>query len=342
MRKLPSLRLAAVPLIVLACSEPVAVAPTSPPTLPQTARSCALGLSDADASALITDLIAEVNALESSGALSSGNASALRSHLESILQSFAGGNYCAAAAQLQAFLRQVENFVRGGVLTEEEGDTLTDGASDVLEGPKDQLTFVTDRDGNREIYIVTSDASGLHNLTNDGGSDEINSSGGWSPDGTRLVFQRGQFLSTPDIYVIHRDGSGETLLTTSDPLGGGPRWSPDGTRIVFASARDGNTELYIVNPDGSGITRVTTSLAPQLNIEPKWSPDASTLAFSRCTTSPGLQCQVYTIRSDGTGETNVSNDASLIESTPVWSPDGTRLAFPESPTSLRSAVTSTS
>jgi Tol biopolymer transport system component len=406
----------AVVLVVLACSDPGAVGPTSPPTRPLPARSCALGLSDADAIAIINDLIAEVNSLESNGTLSSGQASALRSHLESILQSIAAGNYCAAAAQLQAYRQLVANLVRGGVLTEDQGDDLSDGASDVLEGPKDELAFVTDRDGNWEIYKVKSDGSDLRNLTNNAADDAryrfrgwspdgskivfatyrdgvagifvmnadgsnltrlttvaggwdndpvwspdgqriafgreqgtgtydlwvMNTNGSdqqrltntpeselshdWSPDGSRLVFQRGFVGNDWRIHVIDRDGSGDSQLTVAVGFfAGNPVWSPDGTRIAFVSASLGTEQLYTINPDGSGTTLLTTPPAPQISMEPAWSPDGTTLAFTRCPNLSG--CQIYTIRNDGTGETNVSNDGSVSEVSPVWSPDGTRLAF---------------
>jgi Tol biopolymer transport system component len=76
----------------------------------------------------------------------------------------------------------------------------------------------------------------------------------WSPDGSRLVFDRALILDNGTcighchnhIYTINPDGTGEQKLTTSTK-DYAPKWSPDGSRIVFVSERDGNNEIYVMN-----------------------------------------------------------------------------------------------
>jgi hypothetical protein len=120
-------------LLVAACTNRDPSNPTAPETL-ALAEACELGISDQEARDQINDLIAEVNALEASGALNSGQANALRNHLETALGHIDAGRYCPAKAQLEAFRDQVESFVDNGVLTEEEAESLIEGATDVLEG----------------------------------------------------------------------------------------------------------------------------------------------------------------------------------------------------------------
>jgi hypothetical protein len=96
---------------------------------------CELGVSDAAALLLINDLIAEVDALETAGSLNSGQAWALRNHLENARRQLEAGNICPALAQLEAFREQVGEFVTDGVLTLDEADALLAGARDLIEGP---------------------------------------------------------------------------------------------------------------------------------------------------------------------------------------------------------------
>jgi hypothetical protein len=96
----------------------------------------------------------------------------------------------------------------------------------------------------------------------------------WSPDGTRILFQR-NFACTgdpvtdePDIFVMDADGSNVTNLTNSPGHEGTPRWSPDGTRIVFYTY-DG---VSVMNADGSGVTQIAANDAGGFHEMPVWGP----------------------------------------------------------------------
>jgi Tol biopolymer transport system component len=122
------------------------------------------------------------------------------------------------------------------------------------------------RDG--EIYVMNADGSGQRRLTHNTVSDVH---ARWSPDGQKILFNRGQPGSRDklhDIYVMNADGSGQRKLTQR---GHAARWSPDGEKISFVSSRDGNAEIYVMNADGSG--QLNLSQNPLWNDHsPAWSP----------------------------------------------------------------------
>jgi TolB protein len=91
---------------------------------------------------------------------------------------------------------------------------------------------------------------------------------GWSPDGTRLVFDR----ESPDgseaaIYVMDADGSHIRRLVAGE--GDQPAWSPDGRWIAFVSDRDGHPNVYLASAEGTDILQVTRDSAPKFR--PAWS-----------------------------------------------------------------------
>ena len=168
----------------------------------------------------------------------------------------------------------------------------------------------------------------------------IDSPGGWSPDGSRLVFTRGavalpdkdaRVISRSAIYIVNVDGSGLTKLVDR---GADPAWSPDGTRIVFASDRDRNgqlsygdtvqyaNELYVMGADGSDQRRLTTT--KDLNeARPAWSPDASVIAYQRGEVVDNAQgTGVFLIKPDGSCSTPVAFDEQLDVwyASPAWHP----------------------
>ena len=178
-----------------------------------------------------------------------------------------------------------------------------------------RIAFASDHDGNRVIYVMNADGSGLTRLTD---NDAIDSGPAWSPDGRRIAFDStrdGNF----EVYVMSADGSGLTRLTDNDAYDWFPAWSPDGRRIAFDSDRDGNSEVYVMDADGSGVSRLTYHGAHDFT--PAWSPDGRRIAFASYRDG---KSEIYVM--DASGVTRLTqNDASDVG--PAWSPDGRRIAF---------------
>jgi len=170
-----------------------------------------------------------------------------------------------------------------------------------------RIAFSSDRDGNRDIYVMNADGSGQTNLTNDEAYDDDPA---WSPDRSKIAWTRWD-----EIYVMNADGTGQTNLTNDEANDADPAWSPDGSKIAFMSDRDDNWEIYVMNADGTGQTRLTNN--DHDDGEPDWSPDGSKIAFTHW-------YRIYVMNADGTGQTLLTDS---VAGHPAWSPDGSKIAF---------------
>jgi Tol biopolymer transport system component len=76
-----------------------------------------------------------------------------------------------------------------------------------------KLAFVSDRDGNSDVYVMNANGKGQRNLTRNRGYD---ADPAWSPNGRKIAF-----ISNRDghygVYVINADGSGQPRLTQRSP-----------------------------------------------------------------------------------------------------------------------------
>jgi Tol biopolymer transport system component len=98
-----------------------------------------------------------------------------------------------------------------------------------------------------------------------------------SPNGEWIAFSSSR-VSSSDILMIHRDGTGLRYLTEGSHQDIQPRWHPDGERIAFISRRSGKRELWIINRDGSGLEQITDTPERGNVMYPQWSPDGSRLS----------------------------------------------------------------
>lgn len=93
-----------------------------------------------------------------------------------------------------------------------------------------------------------------------------------------------------------------------------------GTNGTIAFVRSG--DIWTVDPDGSGMTQVTSGAA--VDDHPAWSPDGTTIAFSR--RAGGTPSDIWTVR-PGSPAQAVTTTPGFWEDTPAWAPDGLTITF---------------
>jgi Tol biopolymer transport system component len=145
-----------------------------------------------------------------------------------------------------------------------------------------RIAFVSDRDGNREIYVVGADGNAPRRMTDNPAADQFPA---WSPDGSKIAFGTDRD-GNEEIYVMNAaDGSGQTNLTNDPATDRYPAWSPDGARIAFRSSRAHSFDIFLMNPDGSGMTRLTFGLGRTL--QPGFEGFAINFGATNVTGAPG-------------------------------------------------------
>ena len=131
-----------------------------------------------------------------------------------------------------------------------------------------------------------------------------------------------------EIATADFDGSNPRRLTENTFEDIFPSWSPDGKRIAFLSVDDWpypiiGTSLVTMSPEGEDWQVLAApSEAGIAPYPPAWSPDGERLLFMRLEDGPAKPV-LYVVRSDGSGETRVSDARSVG----AWSPDSRKIAF---------------
>ncbi|HVL65336.1 MAG TPA: hypothetical protein VM573_09240, partial [Actinomycetota bacterium] len=120
----------------------------------------------------------------------------------------------------------------------------------------------------------------------------------------------------PQLWVVGRDGGGETMLTESWSLDA-PEWSPDGEHLVYV--RGG---LFVADADGGNERRLTPD--GESAARPAWSPDGRWIAYTSYGSPEGHPGGLTLISPDGSERRHLAN---LSASALSWSPDSTRLAY---------------
>ncbi|MCX6021567.1 MAG: hypothetical protein NTZ05_07525, partial [Chloroflexi bacterium] len=92
--------------------------------------------------------------------------------------------------------------------------------------PQPHIAFISNRDGNTELYVMNTDGSGQTRLTANLGAEDTLPA--WSPNGRYIAFSSGGSISVAAV-----DGSDTRSLANG---GSRPAWSPDGLHIAFINS----------------------------------------------------------------------------------------------------------
>ncbi|MEP7110178.1 MAG: hypothetical protein ABI760_19435 [Ferruginibacter sp.] len=185
-----------------------------------------------------------------------------------------------------------------------------------------KIVFVSDRDGNAEIYSCNADGSNINRLTNNAGIDDQPA---WSPDGSRIAFVSDR-TGHLEIYIMNADGSNVVRRTFLENYTQNPAWSPDGARIAYSSNSNGSANISVVGAM-SGSPSVLFE-EPGRIAAPSWSPDGTKLALVSDRFAYDFVYDIFTIDADGTNLTALTDDIfdQIDYLHPSWSPSGTKLA----------------
>ena len=192
----------------------------------------------------------------------------------------------------------------------------------------EKIVFVSNRDGNSEIYIMNSDGSGQKNLTRHRGDDY---SPVWSPTGRQILFASDRGGQTSDLYLMDADGARVRRVFGKKEDRRHPAWSPDGEQIAYYRVDGGEVAIYTASIDGRGEKRIT------IGMQPAWAPDGSEIAF--------ISAETLLPINDGFGGIQIGNPRIEIVNVktkvkekispagfplildPTWIPNGTQFVF---------------
>lgn len=187
---------------------------------------------------------------------------------------------------------------------------------------KESILFVSNRDGNYEIYSISPDGDQLKNLSRDEGLDFSPSA---NPHG---IFWYSNRSGNNDIY---RFGNGQLRnLTNSSSNETLPSISPDGKKLAFVSdCIEGNRNVFVLDLESQNLDTLTQNT--DYEESPSWSPDGTKLLFTRQIRLEGDSSHaangeifMYDMVTKQKKRITYKNG---YDSGAQWSPDGKTLAF---------------
>ena len=179
-----------------------------------------------------------------------------------------------------------------------------------------QLAFVSDRSGSTEIWLSKADGTDATRLTAFDGP--YTTGPGWSPDGSRIVFDSPGVNGNFDIYVMDALGGHRERITDHPAEDRFASFSPDGGALLFSSRRSGNWEIWRHDM----ATGAETQLTQGGGYFARWQADGRAFYFSRIDRN-GLWRQAFSMGA----QAELVLDRLIPEQGSNWTISGSTLWF---------------
>ncbi len=183
---------------------------------------------------------------------------------------------------------------------------------------QDVVVFVSDRDGNREIYSMQSDGRRQVNLSQHRGKDQAPA---LSPDRKQIAWisdRSGQVA----IWRMAVNGSAKKLVRETPDADFGLAWSPDGRElaVTLQSGDNGTHDIAVLEIDSGRLRRLTDTPSVE-EITPAWNKDGDELFYIAGSGSATSLMR----RHLKTGDRSVVVSGLPRAGFPVVSPNGTEI-----------------
>jgi Tol biopolymer transport system component/serine/threonine protein kinase len=195
-------------------------------------------------------------------------------------------------------------------------------------GSRGRVAFVSERDGDPEIYVIDLETGTETRITD---NNTIDGAPAWSPDGRWLAFHSnntdgGRHIFIVDTNCLTRGPSAcveaNTELTDGLRVDAYPVWSPDSHRLAFASNEGSRWYFRTITLEGE---ETTLSQMPEEMHLFDWSPEG-VLTFYGPTISGEFEVQQLPLTGLSTDREAITNSRGGIQSI-AYSPDRETIVY---------------
>ncbi len=195
-------------------------------------------------------------------------------------------------------------------------DTPADEREPIWSPDGKHIAFVSDQEGQRDIYAMDINGNNWVNLTRSPSEDF---SPVWSPDGTRIAFVSDRARNYEIFVMDALTGDALRNVSLNRAEEWSPAWSPDSQHLTFISDETGNYQIYLLTLDKQRVRNLTHHNSSDFS--PAWSPDGKHIAF---VSNRNESQQIYLLNID----CGVTAEDCIVPvmttrtegSTPVWRP----------------------
>lgn len=191
----------------------------------------------------------------------------------------------------------------------------------------EKLAFVSDRGGNRDVWVMNADGADPLNITGDSADDQMPA---WSPDGKELVLTSDKVGNTYQVYVASWAGKYKNQMTVSTGAKDMPVWRRDGEEIAFICSgkvftvgkHGGQEEQFLPSHESPDLGAMDGELNSYLYAA--WSSDGKEMLGVQMS-DQGKKASVNDLRTSGGAKPVDILRAHDVDAS--WSPAGKQVAL---------------